>query len=181
MATARKRTPPAKKTTTALVLKKRPFNANGSVNNTLVQTVQSKFDRISLLNPSNGSVVAILHTTDKDESTKNIGSHALGYVYALIDAALAGQGAGPDGSALFVHEFADEVEAHYETPFHDYVLKCEPGGRAGAAAYQAPLSVLRMVADAKAVLVQMSIDKFGTAKTVQRKKKVREETIEVAL
>jgi len=78
----------------------KPTTSNGSANATLSGTVEKKFSRIVLRNKA-GADIVVIHSTKEGEKALNPGAATVNYIYALVDSVLAGQGAGPDGSAMY--------------------------------------------------------------------------------
>lgn len=165
--------------TTPLALAK-PTTSNGSANATLQGTVEKKFSKISLVDKA-GKPIAIIHSTNPADKALSPGLSTILFMYALIDATLAGQGAGPDGSAMYVVDNWQKFQAHWGAHVSTHKLICEPAGRAGAQGYIGTLDQFVSVARAKAELVRQSIKEYGAARPHQRTKAEKTEVVEVRL
>ncbi len=150
-----------------------PTTAAGVKNTTLFSTVTKKFVRIAILDQTGKSVKAVVKPGPGDKVAP-LGSATINFIYALVDSVLAGQGSGPDGSALFVNDNATKVIGWWNAPshgtghFHKLILKCEPAGRSGAASYMGSIDEYVAIAKAKALLITRSIKSGGVAKALQR-------------
>lgn len=158
----------------------KPTTSNGSANATLIGTVEKKFSRIVLRDKA-GKDIVVVHSTKPDEKAKNPGSATVWFIYALIDAVLAGQGAGPDGSAIYAAEQWDAFVKYWGQHVKGHMLVCEPAGRSGAQGYIGTLDEFHQQAALKANLVRRSIKAFGVSRPHTRTAKSKVETIEVRL
>lgn len=158
----------------------KPTTSNGSANATLQGTVEKKFSRIVLRNKT-GADIAVIHSTKEGDKELSPGSATILFVYTLIDAVLAGQGSGPDGSAMYVQDNWQKFVGYWGDQAKSHILVCEPAGRAGAQGYAGSLEQFFGIASAKAALVRQSIKTFGAAKPHIRTKDAKPEVIEVRL
>jgi len=163
-----------------LVLAK-PTTSNGAANATLMGTVEKKFARIAIQDGKSGADIVIIHSTHEADKSLSPGSATILFVYTLIDAVLAGQGAGPDGSAMYASENWDKFVAYWGQHVKTHNLVCEPAGRAGAQGYIGTLEEFFQQAALKAKLVQKSIKRFGVSRPHQRTRAEKQEVIEVRL
>ncbi len=157
-----------------LILPK-PYQANGGVDNTLGQTVEKKYARIELLEPTEDKLKALVHNVE--DATKNtpLGASTVNFVYTLINSVFAGQGAGPDGSACWATENAQAVYRYWGAEFKKYRILLVPSGRSGASKYVASISDLVQIAKLRANIIDTSLDQFGAAKVQSRGTKEIEE------
>lgn len=159
----------------------KPTTSNGTANATLNNTVEKKFSRIVLRNKQ-GADIVIIHSTKPDEKAKNPGAATVAYIYTLIDAVLAGQGAGPDGSAMYAADNWQKFCQYWGEHVKQHSLVCEPAGRAGAQGYIGTLEDFYAAAVLKAKLVRVSIKAFGASRPhIRTKKEQTAEVIEVRL
>jgi hypothetical protein len=158
----------------------KPTTSNGSANATLSGTVEKKFSRIVLRNKA-GADIVVIHSTKEGEKALNPGAATVNYIYALVDSVLAGQGAGPDGSAMYAADNWNAFIQYHGEHVKTHTLVCEPAGRAGAQGYIGTLEEFYNQAVLKAKLVRQSIKAFGVAKPHIRTKENKPEVIEVRL
>lgn len=86
------------------------------------------------------------------------------FFQALVNASMNGCGASPDGSAVYVHEHADDVIKMYPNVKSKYFLQMTVEGRGGLSQYLAPVSALLEIARTRAKVIELSQKSGGKIK-----------------
>ena len=153
-----------------------PTRLDGGKNTVIVKQVTKKYANIMILKPGTEEV----HATIKSENGAgdNLGTGMSLWVYAVIDAALSGQGQSPDGSALYVADHSDTVLKHFGKQVGEYSLLLDPGnGRSGAKKYVGTINDFIALCRAKAQIIRQSEERYGVAKTNTRAQAATEEPL----
>lgn len=139
-----------------------PTSIDGSKDTTLAGTVGKKFTKIVFLKPDGKTTHAIIHDTENSKNVKNPGTSLLNFTYAVLNAALSGQGLSPDGSASWVAKnYPAVLKAHPD--FARYILVAVPAGRSGLSQYAAPIKQWVALIEQRAAIIGSSL-KAGKVK-----------------
>jgi hypothetical protein len=162
--TASKSTKPGAKG--SLVLQT-PTSIHGTVDSTLTGGVTKNYQSVEIWKARGQKPHAFICGKNGTDPTK-IGSSMRNFFMALVNAAYAGKGVSPDGSALWVAENWDAVKAH-APKLGSYRVICIPDGRSGAAKYEGTVTQLVQIALAKAAVIAPSLEAHGIGKSQARK------------
>lgn len=146
----------------------KPTNVDGSADTSLGTATEKKF--LSIAYYEGKKIHAVVHTSEKGKKTDAVGTAITNFTYAILNAALAGIGISPDGSAIYAAEHYKDILKAYPK-FGTYTLVAVPAGRSGLKAYTGTVDAWMKVVKARADIMVQSKKASGTQAHVVREKK----------